>query len=172
MFNSILLKKKELKNFLIAFIDDETNDEQSFTDFQKFIESLDILQKWCDFLDLFSLLSVIIANHYRSINFYSKMEQILIFLKDKSKDFTPNQKLEVFNKTKNNRQLLIFLFRTKFLFFTELIQTDDQKLFQIILNDKDEKGIEYIFYLYSSIKPNMNIQEKRTFFYCFIINTL
>ena len=87
-----LTEKKELQNFLIAFIDDETNDEQSFTDFQKFIESLDILQKWCDFLDILSLLSVIIANHYKSINFYSKMEQILIFLKNKSKDFNPMQK--------------------------------------------------------------------------------
>ena len=108
------------------------------------------------------LLSKIVKNHNRPQHFFEKIENLLLFFKDKIKQSYSN--FEIFKIFKNNKRILLFLINQNFLTINE----------QIYLFLKQSTKIyhyaKYLDYFYQELKPfyeniskieTENFEEKR-----------
>ena len=98
---TFIKQRKEMYNELQFFLD---NSNEDYFDHQNYIDYLKnnvTLNKSEDLLELLRLLTKISNNHHRSHKFIEKIEQILLFLKDKINQFlSPEEVISIFQKNK------------------------------------------------------------------------
>ena len=85
-------KYSSIQKTILDYIDEEN---ETFEDFTKKFGDLNIHDKQVDNKKMFDILRSIINNHHRDNDFFTKIEQILIFLKPKIEKHFIN--FEIFN---------------------------------------------------------------------------
>ncbi|KAK8897751.1 hypothetical protein M9Y10_015716 [Tritrichomonas musculus] len=137
-----LAKMKELQNLLLDYIDDEVNDQNKFQNLISFIKSQKIISNKHQLTELIHLIASIIDYHYRTINFYENIFNIILFIKEELKHYYTNY--EIFNFFKNNKRVILFLSEENIINLEELEQI---KLYYLdyMINRID-------FYLFKKIK--------------------
>ena len=133
-------QKKRLYELLLKYTEngDETND----TYYQNLIQDIadsKIPENQKELKEFLFMLSKISKNHHRYTDFFTKIEKILLFLKDKIKQTFSN--MELYKLFKNNKQIILFLLQNN------IIACDKPICEKII-----EKGDFYSFYFYPEIK--------------------
>ena len=76
---------KKSQEYLLDLIDNDENIEENSENLLSFIKNNKINEDKFDLKNFLYLLSNIINNHQRSLNFFQKIESILLFLKDEIK---------------------------------------------------------------------------------------
>ncbi|KAK8872176.1 hypothetical protein M9Y10_007939 [Tritrichomonas musculus] len=138
---------KTIQCNILDFIDDEINKEENFQNIQIIFEDENI----CCTLNKLKLVLRMIANisndHHRELNFFDKIEKIIILLTENIKKYFSNS--DIFNIFKINKKILLFLIEEK------MIIIDDHIAKKILTT---EKFIEqnYPQYFVPEIKPFVN----------------
>lgn len=145
---------KNIEDELLNFLDHGDHLEENFENFIKVLTKQNILKDKHDLKIILYLIVNIANNHHRYENFYSKIDQILIKIKDQIKRYYSNN--EIFNIFKKNKRILLFLIEEQILKF-------DQKIYQKIMNNKykQKKYPEYFSpeiktFVEKEIKSNKN----------------
>ena len=82
---SYIDKMKNIQKNLLEFIDSEENIEENFQNLTKIFHDENILKSKHKIKTILYILLNIANNHHRTPNFFSKIEKILIFMKDSIK---------------------------------------------------------------------------------------
>lgn len=106
-----LEKKKEMQEKLISFIDEESEEKNSFDELIKYFKNTSLIQNRDEFKNTLYLLLKVANNHQRTPNFFEKIEQILLSIKDEIKQTLSN--FEIFHIFKSNKRILLFLIKTE-----------------------------------------------------------
>ncbi|KAK8857406.1 hypothetical protein M9Y10_015811 [Tritrichomonas musculus] len=107
-------KKKLLQRKLLDFIEnDSSNDEENYHNLIKYINSQKIQKDKHELKSLLYLILKISNNHFRISCFFEKIEKILLFLEQETKQTFSNN--DIFNIFKNNKKILLFLIEKQFI---------------------------------------------------------
>ncbi|KAK8849291.1 hypothetical protein M9Y10_018660 [Tritrichomonas musculus] len=110
-------KMTRIQKGLLKFIkSDNESDLQELTNIIQNEKSIDDKYEFKSFLHLISKIS---NNHYRTKNFYDKIDQILSFYREQIQTYFTNN--EIFNIFKSNKRILLFLFNEKIIIFDKNI---------------------------------------------------
>ena len=82
-----IAKRKELQSLIINFIDDD-DDDSSFQSLSQFISENNFSKSTSDLQDLLYILLAISNNHYRVINFFNKITQIIKYVHSDIQDIS------------------------------------------------------------------------------------
>ncbi|KAK8857369.1 hypothetical protein M9Y10_015774 [Tritrichomonas musculus] len=132
--NDYLTTMHNMQEAILSYLDG--NEENGFEKVKNQINQQNINDKDHGLIEILHLLVSIANNHYRTPNFFTKIEQILLFYKEKLEIF-PNYSL--FNIFKSNKRLLLFLFNEK------MITLDDNIINYV--ESLHEKNIFYHYFL-------------------------
>lgn len=116
--NDFLNMMKNIQSRLLAFIEQEEKAEENFEQLHKLINDR---FKECKYSinSLLHLLTEIGNNHHRSNNFFSKIEKIILIIKDQIKqNFSQS---EIFNIFRSNKRLLLFAIKEKLIIMDKSI---------------------------------------------------
>lgn len=103
-------EKQEMQQILLSYIDREENTEEYYQNLCTFIEKQFTKDK--SELKIFLNLLTRIANyHFRSSDFFSKIEKIIFDLKEDIMKLMTNS--EIFNLFQSNKRILLFLIENK-----------------------------------------------------------
>ncbi|KAK8865481.1 hypothetical protein M9Y10_011036 [Tritrichomonas musculus] len=94
---------KKMHDIILNFLEEEEENEDNFEKIIKFPENRHDMQL------LLCILYRISNNHYRTHILYSRIEKIILSIKDKIKQTFSNY--EIFENFKNNKKILLFLFK-------------------------------------------------------------
>ena len=132
---------KKFYDFIIQYIEDEKNNDEEIdlNDFNQ-IQIKDIL----------FLLSKIAKNHHRNRFFFTKIEKIILFWRDKIIQNVSND--DLFNIFKNNKRMILFLINNQFICINETI---------INYMKKKDKNFYYLHYFYPEIESLIDDEEKK-----------
>lgn len=108
-----------IQHVILSFLDDEVDTEEIFQNIISFIDEKNYNCNQYKLKALLHLIAKIIDNHHRTMDFFSKIERILLHLKDDIKKNFPNW--EVFVIFRSNKRILLFLIEEKILEFDEYI---------------------------------------------------
>ena len=139
---------KSLHTNLLYFIDFNENEEENFQKLIKNIEEQNIKADQHELNNFLHLLNEISFNHYRSIDFFAKIEKIMLAIKTEIKKYLQN--MQIFKIFKNNIRMLLFLIEEKIL-------NIDQNVFDEIIKFKTTT----IVYFAPEILPFL--KEKATY---------
>ena len=81
-----IAKKKELYDHIIDFLENDDNNENNFDTIVNLIQEQEILENDKEIKNFLYLISRISSNHYRTINFISKIEQIILHISEYMKN--------------------------------------------------------------------------------------
>lgn len=112
---------KTIQELILDFIDKEESSEmdQNFQDVIKIIQEKKIREDKYKLFETLRLISKISQNHYRSLNFFEKIDKIIsILTNDINKHFT---NAEIFHLFKKNKQILFLLFSKQILVPDQMI---------------------------------------------------
>ena len=141
--------RKKLLEDLISFIDDDSEDNQSFFDQTNFLLKENNDENKDIFIQLLSFISKISQNHHRNGLFYKKIESILLHFQDKLKQTLSNY--DIYKIFEYDDRILLFLFELK-------IISLDKKLYSLLFKEDESSDLNKLYYLYpvikDSIKPN------------------
>ena len=112
-------KSRIIQDTLITFLEDETDSDENYNNLLSVLNGLKNQNYKYELLSFLHLLSKIIDNHYRGLNFFSKIEKILRELGNDIKSFFSN--LVIFHIFKKNKRILLFLLEEKMLIMEEYI---------------------------------------------------
>ncbi|KAK8894012.1 hypothetical protein M9Y10_022444 [Tritrichomonas musculus] len=115
-------KKKKMQEYLLEFIEREDEEEENFLNFQDFCDYQNVTMNKHEMKALLYLIIKIADNHHRTNNFFAKIEQILIKIKEAIMKFFSNS--EIFKIFKSNKRLLLFLIEEKMITIDENIHSD------------------------------------------------
>ena len=124
-------------------MDEENN---SSIGFQEIIKANNLSAKKSDLIEILRLITKVANNHTRTPNFSSKIQEILLFLKDKIISNFSNS--EIFQIFKSNKRILLFLFEEKILIPDQSIADS--------LTTSNFKQKKYIYYFYPELKSFYN----------------
>ena len=112
-------EKQEMQQTLLNYIDNEENVEEYYSNLLTFIKVKQITEDKSE-LKIFLNLLIRIANfHYRSSDFFNKIEKILYDFKEDIMKHLTNS--EIFNLFQSNKRILLFLFENKIIIFDHYI---------------------------------------------------
>ena len=137
---------KHIQEILLEFLDNENSVEEDFQKVIKYLDDQKIRENQHELKSILHLLSKISNHHYRSTNFFTKIEQILKNYFEEIKSNFSN--CELFTIFKNSKLLLLY-------FFEEKLLIPDQPLTSIITNDKYVDWF-YPYYFYPEFKTLLN----------------
>ncbi|KAK8850281.1 hypothetical protein M9Y10_018410 [Tritrichomonas musculus] len=104
-----LKKMKIIQENLLEYIDCENNLNENLEIFKQFLHDQNINDDCYELKEFFDLLVEIANNHHRTANFYTKIDSILLFLKNEINQHYSN--FEIFNTFRSNKRILLFLFQ-------------------------------------------------------------
>ncbi|KAK8852941.1 hypothetical protein M9Y10_017936 [Tritrichomonas musculus] len=139
-------KGKYRKN--IDFIETPSLSNEEFPDIFELFNIQDIK---VELNEILQLLATITEYHHQYSDFYTKIEQIIIKLKESIKKSFTNR--EIFNIFKRNKKLILFLIK-------EEIITIDQNIALIMTSEKYSK-LNYPLYFYPELKDISNQSFKK-----------
>ena len=125
-------QKKELYDHLLMFID---NSSMSKSDDEELIKNIKITEGDREEFEHFLLLLIsIINNHHRNPVFFNKIEQIILYLKDKIKQTMSN--IEIYKKFESNKRAILILIKNEIIIL-------DENIAKLIKNKKEINGMQY-----------------------------
>ena len=150
-FQKYIKQKKEEYNHLIGFVESESDDEVLFKNIseeasQK-INNLPPKEKKSELKLFLRLVSSICNNHYRNANFQIKFEKIILFFQNIIQQTLTIP--EIFDIFKDNKQILLFLFKH------QIIEYNNQLIKDTIYSNQG-----YLSFFYPEIKEQLNNEEK------------
>lgn len=110
---------KSIQESILKFLEEETNCEENLTFLKDIFNDLEIQDNRIEFMSVLHLISKIANNFHRSCNFFSKIEQILQYLKADIKKNISNS--EIFNIFQGNKRILLFLAEEGIMTFDEYV---------------------------------------------------
>ena len=114
-----LKKMSDVHNLLLDYIDEEVNEQEKLNNFLKFFNSHKIVEDKHLITSTIHLLSSIINYHHRATNFFNKIFNIILFLKN---EFPQNYSdFEIFEFFKRNKRVILFLIKEKIINLNLLI---------------------------------------------------
>ena len=143
-------KKVEIQTDILELID---NEEDVNGNLQKIFDHLDsqhIFEDKNEFISFIHLLHKISKNHNRTANFFFKIEQIIMHIKEHFHNFFTNS--EIFNFFKADKRILLFLIEQK-------IIAIDQSIVDIMKNQKYQK-LNYLSYFINEIESFLDEKTK------------
>lgn len=151
--DGLVEKMKTLQNYLIEFIEKEDQVEENYENFENYFKEQKISKDQCDFKSFLYILLNISNNHYRTTNFFIKIEKIFLLFKDDVKANFSN--FEIFYFFKSNKRILLFLIQEKILIIDELIASNiiEETKFNI------RNYIQYFFFDIKKFFDNFLIQN-------------
>lgn len=112
---------KKLYNSILEYID--CNEEGSFELLSILLTILQIGEDANELKSLLQIISSIVNNHYRQIDFFKKIEKLLLYIiLDIKKTIKPNDLVKIF---KSNKIILLFFIENQVLSVDDLPQTTD-----------------------------------------------
>lgn len=136
-------EKKDIQYALLEFIENTKNEEENFAILISLINFQDFEKDPYELITILNLILKISFYHNRSSTFFSKIERILMTIKDNiQQTFTNHQ---IFNLCKKNKRILLFFFKK-----VPLITIDDY-IFSIMSSEKYVKQ-NYFSYFYPEVK--------------------
>ena len=147
--NIIMERKQQIQKSIIYSIKNKRDIEENYQILRNFLEDQKNLENRSEIDSFLQLIIKISNNHHRYSNFISKIEQILINIKNKLQKFYTKD--EVFNIFQSTKRLLLFLLQE------ELIQID-QHVLNTMMKDKFNK----YFYL-SYFSPEIQLFKEKKF---------
>ncbi|KAK8883918.1 hypothetical protein M9Y10_043020 [Tritrichomonas musculus] len=156
-FHDFIDKKKELYNFLLAFIENVDDEIFHFQNLTRYLETQRFDKNHEEFKSFLRLLLKISKNQHRTPDFFNKIEKILQFFEAEIKQTFSN--IEIFDLFKNSKRILLFLFQNN-------IITHDESLNDFLKNNCIySKYKTYRFYFFPEIKssfkdPNIKSIER------------
>lgn len=139
-----IAKMKDIEENIINYLDNEEEEEVNFQLLIQFLNNLEIQKNKSNLKTVFHFISHISSNHYRSRNFFSKIERILSSYQESIKNCLTNS--EIFNIFKQSKRILLFLFDKKILI-------PDKLIFKKISNFRDKKKKDSYFKYFNEYKP-------------------
>ena len=137
-FQDLLKKLNEFSQLVLNILDNNSGSEELFQNLTHFIDDHNIRQEKSDLKLILHTISNISNNHYRTSNFFSKIERILQLFSNEIKNFYTN--FEIFSIFKENKRILLFLFEEK-------IITPDKKIFQVITSEEYRDKNFHVYFL-------------------------
>ena len=130
---------ENIQENILIFIENEDNQEENYQNLIQLFNDQKILDSPSEIKLILTLISKISDNHYRLPNFFSKLEQIILFFKDAmEKNFSNDDIFTIFS---NNKRILLFLFKEG------IIKFDINKILNNIVKPKKT--------LYDKTSPNL-----------------
>ena len=108
---------KKLQQTFMDILNNES-DSQDYSPIKEIINE-SILNNRYSMMSILKLILKISNNYYRSLNFFQKVEKILLYLKDQIQQFFSNE--ELFDIFKSNKRILLFLIDESLLTFDSSI---------------------------------------------------
>ena len=129
--------KKEMQQLLLNYIDGEENLEEYYQNLYTYIKEKQFSNSKSELKIFLNLLTKIANFHYRSTDFFNKIEKIIFIFKEDILKYLTNS--EIFNLFQSNKRILLFLFESNILIL-------DYYIFLKIYEDDD-----YLCYFYPEI---------------------
>ncbi|KAK8837312.1 hypothetical protein M9Y10_036744 [Tritrichomonas musculus] len=141
-------KKSELYDLILSYIEntDDTNDDCVIN----YIDSEKIGEDRIELRAFLHILLKISRNHYRTSGFFSKIEKVLLHLKESIKKLLSNT--EIFYLFKSNKRILLFI-------ITEKIIEIDRTIFNLLTTQKDK---ELCFFFYPEIESFLTVGKRKS----------
>ena len=114
-YENFLSEKKKMQSTFLEYINGEEEIEEHFQNFIKLIEDQNIKKDINEFRLLLHFINNVSNNHYRTKDFFSKIESILFIFKDDFKKLLSND--DIFLLFEDNKRILLFLIENKILNF-------------------------------------------------------
>lgn len=109
----------KIQENILSFIDNEDDNEENYQNIIKLFDDQKILNNPFEMKLILLLISKISNNHYRTLDFFSKIERVLLYFKDSMKENFSNN--EIFAFFSGNKRILLFLFKEKIINFDFVI---------------------------------------------------
>ncbi|KAK8886774.1 hypothetical protein M9Y10_042244 [Tritrichomonas musculus] len=109
----------EIQHNILEYIEKEDDEEENFQNIISSFECKGTTKRKYEIKLVFRTLLKIAQNHHRTPNFFSKIEQILLYFKDEIKIFFTNA--DIFDIFKNNKRIILFLLEQKLMFIDEYV---------------------------------------------------
>ena len=152
-------KRKELQSLILNFIDKDDGDFQSLT---KFINDNNISKTKIDLQDLLHLLAKIADNHYRGVNFFSKIIKIINFLLPDVRTFYKDQ--EIYQMFSQNKILILNLIQNNSIILDKQIVNGFRFNLYSINSQTHTKVLSpyyclYLYLYYKSVNDTQNLKQ-------------
>ena len=147
-------QQKSIQDNLLMYIDNDVDHNDDYINIITFIDKQNILENPDDIREILYLISKISKNHHRTINFFEKIENILLYIKESIKKFIPS--LDIFKIFKNNKRILLFL-------HTNGIITFDEIIIQYILDKSQKEDSRYHLYFLPEINKYGDEKAKKIY---------
>lgn len=138
--------RKQIQSSILLFISKIEDVEEHFDNIIKLIQEYEIAENPKKLKEILLMIVSISNNSYRNFSFFSKIEQIIVYFKEKIIEYYTNT--EIFNIFMSNKCLLLFLIEEKILLF-------NIEILQLLFENKFIKQ-NYILYFYPEIKIFLN----------------
>lgn len=142
-FHSYLEKKQAIQNALLEYIEKSDNVEENYQNFITIINDQKIKEDPIELKSLFHLILKISKHHYRTQDFFAKIEKILQNFSNEIK--TNHSNFEIFNIFKGNKRILLYLIKN------DLLKID-KTIAQIMTENNKYIEANYPQYFYPEIK--------------------
>ena len=136
-------EKVEFHNNLLEFINSPTSISDDFQKFINYVSNLKIIENRDEYKIMLHLLYKITKYHRRSLTFFVKIEQILLYFGSIIKQTFSNS--EIFDFFQNNKRIILFLFEKK-------IIIPDKSIIDQLLQKSNSKDRTYRFFFFPEIK--------------------
>ncbi|KAK8892889.1 hypothetical protein M9Y10_030140 [Tritrichomonas musculus] len=150
---SYIEKIKSIQMNILDYIDDDENKEENYQNFISLINESNTLKNKYKIEQILLLILKIANNHHRSSNFFSKIEQILLFFKDSIKQNFSN--IELFEIFKKQKRLLLFFFKEK------MIEMD-QVIYHKMTTNQLNSQYNYTIYFFNEMEPFINKDKAKS----------
>ena len=180
-YHEYINKNQEIYEYLMSFIDEESDIEKHFDKINEIILKAKIQENPAEFKAFLHLISEIGKNHHRNSTFFTKIEKILSHYEEYIKQsFTNEDLLNVFEK---NPPILYFLLKKNIITVDDamikLLHKEHQQQFIIrqypgdnyeldFSQEKDKYyakkliSNDYIYYFYLQVKSKLSENERST----------
>lgn len=145
-------KMEKMHKVLLYYIEDEDNKKDSFDKLKHQLYDQKVRENKFKLKTFLYLISKIANEHYRSIDFFTKIENVMKIFKDDFKKYFTNS--EIFSIFENNKRILYFL-------FSENILIPDKSISQMLTSSKYRKRFypHYFFNEFEKIFDKNFIDE-------------
>lgn len=145
-------QKKDLHNLLLQYLDSEEDAIEFYENLIYLFETKKISENQKEFKALLQLLTAISKNHHRTSDFFSKIEQILLYFKEAIKQTFSNY--QIFKIFKSNKLILLIL-------LTNNMITLDKHAISQLFEQRSPSVTKSCHFFYTELKNLIDEKERK-----------
>lgn len=150
-----LTKMKIIQESLLEYIDSDNNLNENLEIFKQFLLDQKIKDDCYELKEFSHLIVKIANNHHRTANFYTKIDSILLYLKNEINQYYTN--FEIFNTFRSNKKILLFLFQE------QIFKIDSEISMHILKSELKDYFLNESISIYSNDFNLQSEEEKVSF---------